>query len=109
MGADFRKTKIFKTWKRRRAAKQDTARKLTTTWSSTQNAASQVIQMTRKSRPRVTQAEIARAMRAAKRAGMYVRVEIEGDKIVLTEIAAPVSKEPDNELDRWRSKRAHEA
>lgn len=57
--------------------------------------------------PALTEAKIKRIVRAAKGAGMsYVRVEIEGDRIVVTETAAPAS-EPLNDLDRWRAKRAH--
>ena len=57
-------------------------------------------------RSALTPAKIASIVRATKKAGMsFVRVEIEGEKIVVTEVALPTS-EPQNELDRWRAKRA---
>jgi hypothetical protein len=54
----------------------------------------------------LTVSKIKGIVRAVKDGGArYVRVESDGEKIVVTEIAAPTS-EPDNDLDRWRAKRA---
>jgi hypothetical protein len=54
-------------------------------------------------------AKIKRVVSAAKKGGMArVKLEIDGEKIVVTEIAA-TSAEPQNDLDNWRTKRARSA
>jgi hypothetical protein len=59
------------------------------------------------------EADLARALKAAKKAGVRVRVEIEsGNKLAVTMIGEqPPENETNggNELDRWMKKHAREA
>jgi hypothetical protein len=51
--------------------------------------------------PRFTQADLARAFKAARDAGVVVRIEIEPEKITITQLGAGIDSS-DDELRKFR-------
>ena len=64
-------------------------------------------------RAKFRESEVRRVLKAARKAGVHVRVEIRDDEIVATTVAeqaavsATETLTPDAELERWRRKKKH--